>query len=208
MTTVLPLNVNIPPPDPVYSQTKKSDTAIVIDLGSHKTIAGWADERHPFLNFQSLVARGKVNGKLRSIVGSDIDHFPTTNIASPFVSDVPINFSNIEAIFDHVFGHLGIKEKIQHSVLLTEPVCCPQYTRQLMGELLFECYNVPRVGFGVDALFSYYYHKRNSLESLPIESALVLRSGNVTSHVLPIVEGKCRARNIPNTCPPSSVSHL
>eukprot|EP01126_Amoeba_proteus_P023857 TRINITY_DN2398_c0_g1_i26.p1 TRINITY_DN2398_c0_g1~~TRINITY_DN2398_c0_g1_i26.p1 ORF type:complete len:537 (-),score=135.03 TRINITY_DN2398_c0_g1_i26:109-1719(-) len=65
-----------------------------------------------------------------------------------------------------------------------------------MGELLFECYNVPRVGFGVDALFSYYYHKRNSLESLPIESALVLRSGNVTSHVLPIVEGKCRARNI------------
>ena len=68
----------------------------------------------------------------------------------------------MEAVFDHVFQGLGIdvSGKVPHSVVLTEPVCNPNYSRGRMSEMLFELYHVPRVAYGVDSLFSLYRNRR------------------------------------------------
>ena len=35
-----------------------------------------------------------------------------------------------------------------------------------MSELLFECYHVPSVAYGIDGLFSLYYNQSQSSESI------------------------------------------
>lgn len=47
-----------------------------------------------------------------------------------------------------------------------------------MSEVLFECYGVPSVAYGIDALFSYRYNKGNT--------GLVVSSSHTSTHVIPI----------------------
>ena len=44
-----------------------------------------------------------------------------------------MNFSQ-EQVFDHIFSHLGINTpgSVNHPIVLTEPVCNPNYCRQCM----------------------------------------------------------------------------
>jgi len=58
-----------------------------------------------------------------------------------------------------------------------------------MSELLFECYSVPRVAYGIDALFSYNYNVKPQCEY----DALILSCGYQATHVLPILGGRLRA---------------
>ncbi|KAJ7377830.1 Actin- protein 5, partial [Desmophyllum pertusum] len=98
-----------------------------------------------------------------------------------------------EQVFDHIFSHLGINTpgSVNHPIVLTEPVCNPNYSRQSMSELLFECYNVPSVAYGIDSLFSLYHNFPNSDKT----TALVVSSGCQVSHVLPVVSGRLDASN-------------
>lgn len=57
-----------------------------------------------------------------------------------------------------------------------------------MTELLLECYDVPGVAYGVDALFSAYHNHHQ--KGLPWQDALVLASGHQTTHVLPVLDGR------------------
>lgn len=51
-----------------------------------------------------------------------------------------------------------------------------------MNELLFECYEAPAVGYGIDALFS--FRKNHG------HTGLIVASGHAATHVLPVVQGK------------------
>lgn len=83
-------------------------------------------------------------------------------------------------------GHL------EHPLVFTEAPCNPLHCRQMMSELLFECYGVPQVAYGVDSLFSFYYNStQGGLRQPP--TGLVLSSGYHCSHVLPFINGRCRA---------------
>ena len=62
-----------------------------------------------------------------------------------------------------------------------------------MSELLFECYCVPRVAYGIDALFSYYHNAKPSQRSE--YDALILSCGYQATHVLPILAGQLCASN-------------
>lgn len=53
-----------------------------------------------------------------------------------------------------------------------------------MSELLFECYNVPSVAYGIDALFS-AHHNLGS-----VTDALIVSSGHQTTHILPVLAGQ------------------
>ena len=57
-----------------------------------------------------------------------------------------------------------------------------------MSELLLECYGVPGVAYGVDALFSGYYNCKQ--RGLPWQDGLVLASGHQTSYILPVLDGR------------------
>jgi len=66
-----------------------------------------------------------------------------------------------------------------------------------MSELLFECYCIPRVAYGIDALFSYCYNIRPQHEY----DALILSCGYHATHVLPVLGGqlcasKCQRINV------------
>lgn len=54
-----------------------------------------------------------------------------------------------------------------------------------MSELLFECYNVPGIIYGIDALFSYKYTQHETPEN-----ALILDLGYQTCHVIPVLNKK------------------
>ena len=54
-----------------------------------------------------------------------------------------------------------------------------------MSELLFECYSVPRVAYGVDALFSYCHNIKPPRDY----DALIVSCGYQATHVLPVLGG-------------------
>ena len=61
-----------------------------------------------------------------------------------------------------------------------------------MSELLFECYGVPGVSYGVDALFSYQAEHKG-------KSGLIISLGHHTIHIIPVIKGTAdpsRARRI------------
>ncbi|OWK03368.1 hypothetical protein Celaphus_00007975 [Cervus elaphus hippelaphus] len=61
----------------------------------------------------------------------------------------------------------------------------------MMSELLFECYGIPKVAYGIDSLFSFYHNNPKNM----ISSGLIISSGYQCTHILPILEGRLDARN-------------
>ncbi|CAG8744053.1 1970_t:CDS:10, partial [Acaulospora morrowiae] len=90
-----------------------------------------------------------------------------------------------EYTLDYIFVKLGITtETVEHPILMTEPICNPSHSRKLMSELLFECYRVPSVCYGIDALFSYHAN------GLSLDGGIIISSGHTTTHVIPVVDGR------------------
>lgn len=58
-----------------------------------------------------------------------------------------------------------------------------------MSELLFECYGVPGVTYGVDMLFSYLRHYRNMVPGL------IVSCGYQSTHIVPILSGKADVKH-------------
>uniref|UniRef100_A0A8C9RW95 Actin-related protein 5 n=1 Tax=Scleropages formosus TaxID=113540 RepID=A0A8C9RW95_SCLFO len=176
---------------------------IVIDNGSFQTRAGWAsgaagDVRAPLLQFKSVAARSRGAARGDTQIGNDIANVEPLRwlLKSQFDRNVVVNFDIQELMFDYVFMHLGIgtEGRVEHPVVLTEAPCNPLHCRQMMSELLFECYGVPHVSYGVDALFSFYYN--NTRRGLPSPSTgLVVSSGYHCSHIVPVINGRIDAAN-------------
>ena len=61
-----------------------------------------------------------------------------------------------------------------------------------MNELLFEAFQVPRLTYGVDGLFSLYLNQPDFENS----TAMVISFGFHSVHFLPIIKGKLDAENI------------
>ena len=132
------------------------------------------------------------------LVGNDISNFEAVRfqLKSPFDRDVITQIDTVETIFDYTFSHLGIDSEgsVEHPVVLTEAVCNPYPSRQFMNELLFECYQVPAVSVGIEALFR--LQKNFSKPETPLPSSLVVRLGYQTTHILPVIGLKTNANGI------------
>ncbi|XP_067058147.1 actin-related protein 5-like [Acropora muricata] len=190
-------------PDTFYDYTssiRDHSVPLIIDNGGHQCRAGWAMDNKPRLIFRNLVAKARSKKEGDSAgnsysVGNDIGNLEMVRWAlrSQFDRDVVTHYECQEQVFDHVFSHLGINTpgRVNHPIVLTEPVCNPNYCRQAMSELLFECYNVPSVAYGIDSLFSLYNNIPNSDKT----TALIVSSSCNVSHVLPVVKGRLDASN-------------
>ncbi|KAG0227057.1 Nuclear actin-protein involved in chromatin remodeling [Actinomortierella wolfii] len=181
-------------PTPDYTDYKDSfastDTAIVIDNGSAQCRSGWSNEDTPRLIFDNQIAkfRDRKTNVSNTFVGNDVysDPLARSNCRSAFDSGIMCNPEIMEAVLDYIFVKLGIDtESIQHPMVVTEAVCVPAYNRNLMSELLFECYQVPSVTYGVDSLFSLY---ANGPERS--KDGIVVSAGNNYTHVIPVSGGK------------------
>ncbi|XP_047453555.1 actin-related protein 5 [Mugil cephalus] len=193
-------------PDPIFDLpaqcATQSPVPIVIDNGSFQTRAGWAapgaDLDSPRLLFRSVAARSRGAARSETQIGNDIPNLEPLRwlLKSQFDRNVVVNFEIQELIFDYVFTHLGIASEgsVEHPVVLTEAPCNPLHCRQMMSELLFECYRVPFVSYGVDGLYSLYHNNSQRKLQSP-HTGIVLSSGYHCSHVLPVINGRLDAVN-------------
>ncbi|CAG5136503.1 unnamed protein product [Candidula unifasciata] len=196
-----------PVPDPIYeypSTLQDLGVPLVIDNGTYQCRAGWACSESPSLIFKNITAKQRLKknqNEIETLIGNDITNIEVVKwiLRSQFDRNIVTLFDVQEQVFDYLFSHLGITTEgsVDHPVVLTEAVCNPNYTRQLMTELLFECYHVPQVAYGVDSLFSLYYNH----PAPETADALILDCGYQATHVIPVVGGRidsahCRRMNI------------
>ncbi|XP_011299255.1 actin-related protein 5 [Fopius arisanus] len=180
----------------VYSEKVKSElTPLVIDNGSYCSRVGWATEKEPQLIFKNLIAkprkeRGKKDGELQ--IGNDIVNIEAVRfqLKTQFDRNVVTHFEAQEQIFDYTFTHMGIDTEgsVDHPIILTEAFLNPNYSRNLMAELLFECYNVPSIAYGVDCLLSY---KHNNCPS----DGLIVSFGYHTTQIIPVLNGRVDSKH-------------
>ncbi|XP_004482330.1 actin-related protein 5 [Dasypus novemcinctus] len=193
-------------PDPVLEAGPKAygplPVPLVLDNGSFQARAGWAcpgpdPGPEPRLQFRAVCARGRggARGGSGPQVGNALGSLEPLRwmLRSPFDRNVPVNLELQELLLDYSFQHLGVSSQgcVDHPVVLTEAVCNPLYSRQMMSELLFECYGIPKVAYGIDSLFSFYHNKPKNW----ISCGLIISSGYQCTHILPILEGRLDAKN-------------
>ncbi|KYB26627.1 actin-related protein 5 [Tribolium castaneum] len=189
-------------PDIVHPYTpslRNNSTPIIIDNGSYQCRAGWATSSEPLLIFKNLIAKPRKERSKKDTVeasqapqlqvGNDIINIEAVRfqLKTQFDRNVVTHFEAQEHLFDYTFAHLGIdsENSVPHPIVLTEAVLNPNSSRQLMSELLFECYSVPGVSYGIDCLYSYHFN-----EVKPQENALIINLGYHTCHVVPIIGKK------------------
>ncbi|KAJ2354741.1 Nuclear actin-protein involved in chromatin remodeling, partial [Coemansia sp. RSA 2618] len=191
------------PPDPSpampsfdFTTMGHGSVPLVIDNGSGTCRAGWATEQDPRLEFESIVAKyrnRKVSAGPIMLIGSNVhsDPMAKSSIRSAFDGGVVTNFDAMEGILDYVFTMLGcVDDKLDQPIVMTEAVCTPYTSRRNMSELLFECYNVPSVSYGIDSVWS-YYKNTGSLSN----DGLVIGSGTVASHIIPIYDARAQTEH-------------
>ncbi|KAJ2183205.1 Nuclear actin-protein involved in chromatin remodeling [Coemansia sp. RSA 551] len=191
------------PPDPSpamssfdFATMGHGGVPLVIDNGSGACRAGWATEQDPRLEFDSIVAKyrnRKVSAGPILLVGRNVhsDPMAKSSIRSAFDNGVVTNFDAMEGILDYVFTMLGcVDDKLDQPIVMTEAVCTPYSSRRNMSELLFECYNIPSVSYGIDSVWS-YYKNTGSLST----DGLVIGSGTVASHIIPIYDARAHTEH-------------
>ncbi|XP_077986971.1 actin-related protein 5-like [Glandiceps talaboti] len=185
-------------PDEYYEYPdtlRENKVPIIIDNGAYNCKVGWGTDKDPRLNFKNIIAkqRGKKDAEIQ--IGNDINNIEVVRwlLKTQFDRNVVVHYEAQELVFDYTFSHLGIKTQggIEHPIVMTEPVGNPNYCRQLMSELLFECYHVPKVAYGIDSLFSFHHN----MPQTDCSHAIVLSSGYQATHVMPIVNGRLDATN-------------
>ncbi|XP_069740328.1 actin-related protein 5 isoform X2 [Narcine bancroftii] len=181
--------------DPVFEvrEVSAGQVPVVVDNGSFQCRAGWAVDQVPRFQFKNVSARSRGAARSHTQVGNDIRNVEVVRwlLKTQFDRNVVVNFDIQEQVFDHIFQHLGIASEscVEHPVVLTEAPCNPLYSRQLMSELLFECYHVPKVSYGIDNLYSFWRNNK------PHSSGLIVSSGYNCSHILPVLNGRLDACN-------------
>ncbi|VVD01173.1 unnamed protein product [Leptidea sinapis] len=185
-----------------YSPTLKyGNIPLVIDNGSYQCRVGWSISDEPLLIFKNVIARPRKDRCKKDAeppvtppiqIGNDILNIEAVRfqLKTQFDKNVVTHFEVQEQVCDYIFSHLGIDNEgsVPHPVVMTEAFVTPNYSRQLMSELLFEGYGVPAVSYGIDSLFSFY---RNDIG----DSGLIVNCGYHTIHIIPVIRGNVIAEH-------------
>uniref|UniRef100_A0A182XIJ5 ACB domain-containing protein n=1 Tax=Anopheles quadriannulatus TaxID=34691 RepID=A0A182XIJ5_ANOQN len=187
-----------PYPDPSVGR----EGVIVIDNGSFNCRAGWMLKEKPALVFRNILAKPRKDRNKKDIevatvpvtqIGNDIVNIEALRLQlrTQFDRNVVTHYNVQEQIFDYIFTKLGINSEnsVPHKVMITECLFNPNYCRSLMSELLFECYDIPGLSYGVDSLLSFHSNQRG-------KSGLIIATGYHTTHVVPVLNGRMVVENI------------
>uniref|UniRef100_A0A0K2UEX1 Actinrelated protein 5like [Apis florea] n=1 Tax=Lepeophtheirus salmonis TaxID=72036 RepID=A0A0K2UEX1_LEPSM len=195
--TVYPLNELKMIPDKFHDYPPPPNSAIIIDNGSYNCRMGWSTSPEPELIYRNVVARSrKEKSKEAELqIGNDISSGETLRggtLKSPFDRNVVTQFQTQEMLLDYGFAHLGInsQESVPHPVVISHPIMNPNLSQNLMNELLFECYSVPKVAYFVDALTSYHQNKDLA------QDALIVSLSHHTMHFIPWISGKIAGHGV------------
>ncbi|KAH8689936.1 putative chromatin remodeling complex subunit [Talaromyces proteolyticus] len=187
-----------PPQPDGYEQSRASpgSSAIVIDNGSHTVKAGWSFDKNPRFVIPPVMSRyrdRKLN-KGCQFIGYDAYVDATTRGQLRYAFDpgtsVVGNWEVMEGILDYLFIKLGVdgsNGNVDRPIVMTESIANLAYPRRMMNEILFECYGVPSVAYGVDSLFSYRYNRG--------KDGLIVSSSHTATHVVPVMNSKALFSN-------------
>ncbi|EDV91244.1 GH15134 [Drosophila grimshawi] len=188
---------------------------LVIDNGSYECRVGWHDTKQPELRFRNVLTKPRKDRKKDNSqqipdaaaiptptvdeiqVGNDISNIEAVraHLKSPFERNVITNWNHQEQIFDYIFSKMGFDgdDSIKYPIVLTEALANPNMSRRQMSELLFECYNVPAVSYGIDALYSWRHHQQMHKQ---VADALIISFGYSTTHVIPVLGGRMQLEHV------------
>ena len=149
--------------------------AIILDNGSHKIKAGNAGDDATRSFFQCLVGH-KHNQDLYDIshqkdfyVGDEaMCRRDILSMRSPLHSGIVTNWEDMEKIWDHVYTRELHVEPSDQGLLITEPPLNPRANREIMANVLFENFEVPRLFVGAPGNLAAYASGRGTCIVLDI----------------------------------------
>ncbi|CDH11269.1 probable ARP5-Actin-related protein [Zygosaccharomyces bailii ISA1307] len=166
------------------------NTPIAIDFGSSKLRAGYVDDALPSHIFPNRLTRyrdRKLN-RTMTFIGNDtsLDQAVRVQAKTPFDGSLVTNWDYVEDILEYTFNHLGVipNQGVSNPIVINERLATIQSQRANWYQILFECYNVPGVTFGIDSMFAFYENNG------PSSTGLVIGCGNEDTSVIPVIDGK------------------
>lgn len=124
-------------------------TAIVIDIGSSITKAGFAGDDIPRSVFQTVTGKPKVPGIMVGLdqkdlyIGDDaIRRRGVLKLDYPVRDGVVENWDGFEKLMHHIFYRELQVSPEEHPILLTEPPLNPQANSDKIKQIMFETFNV------------------------------------------------------------------
>lgn len=169
--------------DTLYNQP------VVIDNGLGNTKAGFAGQDKPSSFSPAMVGRPKYQKIMATSIG-DVSDTLIGNSAQqyrgllklnyPLEHGVVTNWSDMELIWNHVYGELKTSGE-EHPLLITEAPLNPRANRDKMCQVLFELFNVPCMYISLQATLSLY--------ALGRTTGVVIDSGDGVTHIVPSYEG-------------------
>ncbi|KAL6948697.1 hypothetical protein ACO0QE_001170 [Hanseniaspora vineae] len=177
------------PYDPDSSFGK--DIPIAIDFGTYSVKAGYTNKSMPSHVFPTLLSRWR-DRKAKTtytFIGNDTDLDPSikSQSKSPYDGSFITNWDYVEEILEYTFDHLSVQgsEGVSNPILMTEKLAAIAQQRSNWYQLLFECFEVPKVTFGIDSLYSFYQNT-----STGNDTGLVIGSGHEETDVIPVIDGR------------------
>lgn len=164
-----------------------SNTPIVIDNGSGRVRAGFADAAEPLVVFPSIVGRPRHQGVMVSMdqrdfyVGDEaVAKRDLLTLKHPMEHGVVTNWDDMVKVWEYTFERLRV-DPSKHPVVLTEAPLNPKANREKMTEIMFERFRVPAMYVAIQAVLALYASDRTT--------GIVFDSGDSVSHSVPIYEG-------------------
>ncbi|XP_057176175.1 actin-like protein 6B isoform X2 [Triplophysa rosa] len=170
--------------------------ALVFDIGSFSTRAGYAGEDCPKADFPSSIgAHVEEEGSADMGAGQEtssgrsyyIDttalHVPRAGVEliSPLKNGMIEDWNAFQAVIDHIYSKCIQSEPSSHPVLMSEAPWNSRAKREKLTELIFEHYNIPAFFLCKTAVLTAFANGR--------ATGLVLDSGATHTTAIPVHDG-------------------
>ncbi len=149
-----------------------SDTQsnIVIDNGSSTIKCGFSGENAPKSIISNTITKD-------GIVGDDT----LPDIIYPVEHGIIKNFEEMEKIWKHTFNNELKVNSDERNVLISDSPLAPKINREKITQILFEKFNVQGLFICSQQMLSLY--------SVGSTTAIIVDSGDDSTHIVPIIEG-------------------
>ncbi|KNC77354.1 hypothetical protein SARC_10181, partial [Sphaeroforma arctica JP610] len=164
---------------------------IVLDNGSGRVKAGFADEELPSCIFPAVVGRIKHRRHLQSdLIANTKDVYVGNHaqakrgilsLSYPIEHGVITSWEDIELIWEATFNDELRVDPSERPVLLTEAPYNPVANKHTMAQIMFETFQVPATFIAIQAVLSMY--------STGKLTGIVLDSGDGVTHACPMYKG-------------------
>jgi len=163
--------------------------AIVVDVGSGRTKAGFSGDDAPRAVFPTIVGRPRNKGvmvgmgKKDAYVGDEAQSKRGVLINKhPVEKGIVTDWDDYEKILHHSFYNEMRVAPEQHTILLTEDPLNSPKSREKMTQIMFETFNTPAMYISITAVLALYASGRTT--------GVVLQSGYDITHAVPVYEGQ------------------